>query len=318
MAKDLKSVDKARNASQTWIDLLGHHTASFETAAIGGPGHKVDPATDPYVIQRQLYYRLNKQIDEENNHVQDLLEIQGAFQQFEAYILKNIQQAMGSFVQTVAAQAEQTKVHYEDMSSTAQRIPPDFEWSRFYQRQSHVLLDPEAPTKSIKHVKFPNQNHPSTQPLIAGELQRKSRLLGKGYSTGYYVVTPSKYLHEFNDDDDFSSEPIPELSLYLPDCTIGSVEGSHFTVKGKNVSKGKLGSALATKHELEFKAHSTEEAERWWKIIREIAIGDSSIPESSPVDTELSTPVVQQEQKGLSEGHHPPAYAEEAPKQQQY
>lgn len=285
-AKDSKHVDKARNESQAYIELLGQHVVNHDA-----PGRKVDPSTDPYVIQRQLYYRLNKQINEENSSLQDLLEVQNNFQRFEAHTVETIQRAMTAFVRAVGTQAERTGAMYSDMASTSQRIPLDFEWKRFIRRHADVLIDPDAPTRSIEKVHFPNQNHPSTQPLIAGHLSRKSRLIPKRYTTNYYVVTPSKYMHEFKDDDNLHSDPSLELSLYLPDCTIGQCNGPKFTVKGKDVHMGKVGTALATRHDFEFKASSPEEALKWWTVIREIAEGDETVPESSPTNSEPSSPV---------------------------
>ena len=138
----------------------------------------------------------------------------------------------------------------------------------------------------MTNIGFANQDHPSTQPLVAGSLERKSRVALKGYDTGFYVITPSKYLHQFKDDDDQRQDPSPELSLYLPDCTLGGINGEKFSVKGKDASKGKVGSALATSHELSFKAHTTADAERWYAIIKDAASG--VIPNSaaaSPVES---------------------------------
>jgi hypothetical protein len=37
-------------------------------------------------------------------------------------------------------------------------------------------------------------------------------------------------MHEFRTDDDFSKDPVPETSLYLPDCMIGALDGLKFQV----------------------------------------------------------------------------------------
>ena len=46
-------------------------------------------------------------------------------------------------------------------------------------------------------------------------------------------------------------------------------------------SKGKIGSAIQTQHELQFKAHSASDAERWWSIIRGVA-GEANFTDSAP------------------------------------
>jgi len=132
----------------------------------------------------------------------------------------------------------------------------------------------------VENIAFPNQDHKSTQPLIAGSLERKGKML-KRYDTGFYVVTPSKYLHEFKTDDDFAKDPSPENSLYLPDSLIGAVDGNKFTVKGKDVSKG-LASKLSMSHDFAFKAHTPQDAQRWHQIISSCA-GQTTLerPEAS-------------------------------------
>lgn len=191
------------------------HTATFEST-----GGRVSAHEDPYILQRGVHHRLNQQIQEENNNRNDLIAVQNSFAQFEAHVLGTMQNALGQFNQVVGNQAEQTRLVYGDITSNAQKITPDFEWNGFVQRNNALLIDPSAPPRSIENVSFPNQNHKSTQPLIAGSLERKGKLLKK-YEAAYWVITPSKYLHEFKTDDDFAKDPTPETSLYIPDCVVG-------------------------------------------------------------------------------------------------
>ena len=280
--KGSKEVDKARNNTQKDIELLGQHTARFSSS-----GTKIEPNNDPYILQRIVNHRLHKQVLEENNNRQDLLAIQDSFLQFEGHIIETIQMAMSQFLQCVGGQSERQKAMYANMIETTQRIPKDFEWQGFVKRNNNTLIDPSVPQRAASHITYPNQDHISTQPLIAGTLERKSRAALKGSSTYYYVITRSKYMHEFKDDDDIKKEPTPELSLYLPDCVVGGLSGDKFSIKGKDVSKGKLGSAMAMSHELTFRAHTAGDAEKWYNIIREVASEGSfsgSTP-TSPVDS---------------------------------
>ena len=274
--KGSNEVSKARNSTQRHIELLGQHTAAYSSS-----GGKVEPANDPYILQRGVNFRLNKQVLEENNNRHDLLAVQDSFQQFEAHVIQTIQQALEAFLQCLGGQEERQKAMYSDIVGTAQRIPPDFEFKGFVNRNPGTLIDPSVPNRTVSNIAFPNQGHPATKPLIAGSLERKSRVALKGYDTGYYVVTLSKYLHEFKDDDDYKSDPTPVLSLYLPDCIIGGINGEKFNVKGKDTSKGKVGSAIAMSHELSFKAHTSSDAEKWWTVIREAA-GESNVSGSLP------------------------------------
>ncbi|KAF2744782.1 PH domain-containing protein [Sporormia fimetaria CBS 119925] len=288
--KGSKTVDKARHTTQKHIEMLGQRTATFESH-----GGRMQAQEDPYVIQRGVMYRLNRQVQEENANRQDLISVQNSFAQFESHVLQEIQHGLGQFMQVVNTQCEQSKVMYGDMVGTAQRIPLDFEWNGFVRRNDGILIDPAAPARSVSNVQFPNQDHASTKPIIAGALERKSKLT-RSYDTNYYVVTPAKFLHEFKSDDNFAKDPVPELSLYLPDCVIGACVGQKFNVKGKDVSKGKVGNTFSMNHELKFKAHTPQAASQWWEVIRKVAgqvtgeVPDASAP-TSPVNSRDSPTV---------------------------
>lgn len=264
--KGAKEIEKARNTTQKHIELLGQHTASFEST-----GGKITPTDDPYVLQRGVIHRLGKQVMEENNHKNDLIAIQNNFQAFEAHVIATMQQAMEAFNLYSGGQAERVRALYSDMLRAAQKIPPDFEWKKFVARNGSILMDPNEPLRVVEGITFPNQNHPSTKPLIEGTLERKSRnKLSWGTSTAYYVVTPAKFLHEYKDSDNMRKDPTPELSIYLPEAIIGTPSGDKFNVKGKDRSKG-LSSKLAGSSELSFKAHTPQDAERWYEVIRAVA-----------------------------------------------
>lgn len=195
-----------------------------------------------------------------------------------------IQQAMASFVQYVGGQAQRTQNVYTDMLSTAQRVPPDFEWRGFVQRNGDCLVDAHNPPRSVESVQFPNQNHKSTQPLVEGSLERKSRnMLKRSYDSGYYAVTSALYLHGFKEADNFRHDPEPEISIYLPDAIIGAASDCKFQVKGKDVSKG-FSSKLSGSSELHFKAHTPGDAEKWVEIMKMAAgtpVGPSQLGAAS-------------------------------------
>jgi len=291
--KGSKAVDKSRQATQKHIELLGQHTATFDSS-----GGNIKAADDPYILQRGVMHRLNKQVIEENNNRNDLLAVQNSFSAFEAHIIQTIQQGMSQFYQVVSKQSDLTKANYGDMVGVTQRMPPDFEWQGFVKRNNSILIDPSSPQRTVSNIGFPNQGHRSTQPLIAGSLDRKAKIMRK-FDTAFYVVTPSKYLHEFKTNDDFGkAEPSPELSLFLPDCSVGAVDGLMFNVKGKDASKGSLGAKLSMAHEYGFKAHTAKDAEDWHRVVSECA-GQTTAerPLSEP-----SSPVTGRKEGAVGEG----------------
>lgn len=289
-----KEVEKARNTTQKHIEMLGQQTASFEST-----GGKMNPSDDPYVIQRGVLHRLHKQVIEENNHRNDLISVQANFQEFEAHVIQVIQQALEAFNQFVGGQAEKTRALYADMLGAAQRVPPDFEWQAFTLRNAETLVNPNDPPRSVEAITFPNQEHSSTKPLVEGSLERKSRnKLSWGTQSGYYVVTPSKFLHEFKDSDNIKKDPTPELSIYLPDATIGAPNGEKFSVKGKDKSKT-MSSKLTGASELHFVAHTAADAERWYEAIRKCAGAAGAVAS----DSNPTSPVVGGDSPVMNEAH---------------
>lgn len=264
--KGAKEVEKFRNTTQSHIELLGSQIANYQAS-----GSAIKSTEDPYIVRRGVLHRLHKQVMEENTNHHDLIQVQANFAQFESHIIEIIQQAMMSFTQIITSQSQREQTLWSDILNNCQVIPPNLEWDGFVHRNQALLVDPASPDRSVEAIGFPNQNHASTQALIEGTLERKSRnkLSFAGYTTGYYVVTPSKYLHEFKDNDNIRKDPSPELSIYLPDATIGSTNGEKFNIKGKDVSKG-LGSKLSGTSEIAFKAHSAADAAKWHEIIRSV------------------------------------------------
>jgi hypothetical protein len=288
VGKRAKAVASARNSSQEYIELLGQYTAVHDSA-----NSKIDAQHDPYVLHRETQHRLHKQVMEENNSRDDFVALQNSFADFEAHVIRTFQQAFQSFYQIMAGDIDRQKSMYADMLDAIQKIDPGFEWKGFVERSGPMLVDAKAPPREVQHIQYPNEDHKATKPLIQGRLERKSRGVGAltGYKTGFYAVTSAKYLHQFESDDNYRKDPTPELSLYLPDCTTGAVSDTKFNIKGKDVSKGKVGSAFALAHELAFKAHTAADAKEWHRIITE-CIGTKTEEEPSSA---VASPVVQDE-----------------------
>jgi hypothetical protein len=287
--KASKAVDAARAASQKHIDTLGSQVASFDS--IGG---KSTANNDPYILQRGIYHRLNKQILEENNNRQDIIAVQSNFAQFEAHVITTVQTALNSFNQFMSGQCDRQKAMFGDIAGTAAAIPLNFEWDGFSKRNAGTLVNSNAPPRTMDGISFPNQNHRATRPLIEGSLERKSRGgMGAltGYKSNYYAVTPAGYLHEFKDNDNFHKDPTPEVSLYLPDTVIGAVDGVKFTIKGKDSSGNKIAQKMAISSDFQFKAHTAADAQQWHNIIAEQCSGVSASVPTSPAESRNITPI---------------------------
>lgn len=282
-----KEVEKLRNITQKQIEMLGQQTASFDSA-----GGKLNGSDDPYIVRRSVLHRLSNQVIAENNHRNDLIAVQNNFRTFESHILEVVQSAIEAFTQLTGGQGEKIRALHGDILGTIQCIPRDFEWANFSTRSADRLANQSDPPRSVDAISFPNMDHGSTKSLIEGSLERKSRnKLSFGYSTGYYVVTPSRFLHEFKDSDDTRQDPKPELSLYLPDAVIGLPSAEKFNIKGKDMSKT-LSSKLTGSTELAFKAHTAADAQKWFQVIHGVtgAMGPAAATSTPGSPAALTSP----------------------------
>ncbi|KAL4787704.1 hypothetical protein BJX76DRAFT_285756 [Aspergillus varians] len=309
-SKGAKAVERARNITQKHIELLGQQTAALDAAA----GNRLETSHDPYIVRRGIVHRLNKQVIEENNNRQEIIAVQNNFQVFEAHVLQTVQAAMEQLVVFITGQSDRHKAMYSDILGTLQRIPPEFEWVNFMTRNDSTLVDPDAPPRSLANITFPNQDHNATHPLIQGTLQRKSRMALKGFTSFFYVVTRARYLHEFKDNDDLNRDPAPELSLFLPDSTVVSMdEVKHtFTIKGKDVSSNVVGNAFRTNTEFVFKAGSSSEAKEWLNIIKDAAQAPIATTTAAAAVAATTSPIASPTSPiaASTSAPHPPAYLE--------
>lgn len=126
--KGAKAVSKSRNSTQAQLELLGQHASAFDSAGGAAPSShtgglhlhttstaKPKPDFDPFLLKKGVMYRLNKQVQEENAQMNDLLGVQGHFKQFEEHVIQTVQQALMAFDQTIAIQSEREKELYGDI-----------------------------------------------------------------------------------------------------------------------------------------------------------------------------------------------------------
>jgi hypothetical protein len=105
----------------------------------------------------------------------------------------------------------------------------------------------------------------------------------KNYKEGFYVLTPSGYLHEHKSSDP-AKHGEPELSIFLPNCSISAPapEGSKtfkWHVEGNKSTSGgnQMGSLRKMKKTLHigrkdiafsFKARTYAEMTQWWELLQ--------------------------------------------------
>ena len=102
-----------------------------------------------------------------------------------------------------------------------------------------------------------------------------------------------------------TKDPEPELSLHLPECTIGALsKDAKFRISGKDAGSALKGASI--KHDFAFKAASSAEAQRWHDVLVRCAGNSSAAGAASPVSPVSPTTATGSRTATLSGGMPPP------------
>jgi hypothetical protein len=259
-SKGANLIEKAWRATQKHILLLARSTRSYDAST----GYKIERSHDPYLLRQGVNSRLIEQATREKVDRQENQEIQESFLWFEMHILQTVQCVLAKLFQFMGGQFDHQRAMYGDILGTAQLIHPDLEWFSFVERKNAALLNSEAIRRLSVYTTFPNKDHRATKPIIEGDLVCRSNDILKNY---HYVVTHAGYLHGFDRDNTHYQASVPEMSLYLADCSISPVNDVEFSVQGVNVSSRNLVNPFHAVTQYIFRAQSVEEAKKWYSAI---------------------------------------------------
>jgi hypothetical protein len=278
--KGQKDVDKARAGTQKHIESLG------QSVAVGA---KSDAKTDPYVVKRQALNSVNDQVLLENSQSEAVLSVQNNFLTLERHILQVLQQAVEVTEQILGGFAMSQAGAFKTVRDTFGAIERDHEWNHFTTLYKDQLVSSENYTRDPGNITFSNMDHELTIPVIEGIIQRKGTVM-KQYSSGYYVLTPSGFLHEYKSAD-YIDHATPEMSIYMPESALGPMSDPAtgkftFSIHGKDAGK-----TIGAKHKYVFRTSTYEELKSWHEALAK-ACGTAvtsvdtdvvSSPEASPV-----------------------------------
>lgn len=90
----------------------------------------------------------------------------------------------------------------------------------------------------------------------------------KSYKEGYFVLTPAGFLHEFKSSD-VSKTSIPELSIFLFDCTLGPPSHAQARTHKFNLTLGKK-NTFNREQAYTFRAKSHQDLMEWWNELKEV------------------------------------------------
>lgn len=292
------SVAKERETSTKMITDLARSITMLKNTPMG-----VHAKEDPWFTNSLVARQLQKQVHEENALQKSIIIMQQNSEHFEEGVVRAIQMAWQTFdewkcvlcsplslapfcsrladltrqrLARSARASSSVQETWQTMGELMRSVAPTTEWIAFASR-SEYLLDPETPLRNPLTINYPGKDDPSVIPVHQGILERKKRYT-KTYKESFYILTPAGYLHEYPSSD-LSKHPNPELSLFLPECTLGAPTNpqsrSHkFHIEGKKSIGGDVGQKsglFALDASFTFRARSHDEMLEWWNDCKQLS-----------------------------------------------
>lgn len=265
------SVAKERETSTKMITDLARSITMLKNTPMG-----VHAKEDPWYTNSLVARQLQKQVHEENALQKSIIIMQQNSEHFEEGVVRAIQMAWSTFDEWNSRASSQVQETWATMGQLMRSVAPTTEWIAFASR-SEYLLDPDTPLRNPMTINYPGKDDPSVIPVHQGILERKKRYT-KTYKESFYILTPAGYLHEHLSSD-LSKHPNPELSLFLPECTLGAPTNpnarSHkFHIEGKKAFGGDVGQKnglFALDASFTFRARSHDEMLEWWNDCKQLS-----------------------------------------------
>jgi hypothetical protein len=252
---------------------------------------------DPYVQNVLVAKQLQKQVLEENALQKSIVIMQQSSAHFEEGIIRSIQSTWQTFDEWQSRMSTTVQQTWRVLAESMASLSPDREWIEFAARTDH-LLDPDTPLRNPDTIEYPFKNDASVVAVHVGLLERKKRWI-RSWGEGYFVLTPSGWLHEYASSDP-NTRATPTFSLFLPLCTLGppSTQRSRshkFHLEGKSDAQASRRSSILPaklggggNHDYVFRARSHEEMMEWWHdcrmLVARYLIASDPMDRSGPVE----------------------------------
>ncbi|KAK6359592.1 hypothetical protein TWF696_000742 [Orbilia brochopaga] len=261
LAGDFKNtLDKEREGTRRAVTQLADALLAVDTNPSLASGKN-----DPYIVKLAVDKQLRRQLAEENYLHRAYLNLENSGRELESIVVSEIQKAFESYMNILRMEGNELTDTAERLQTRTINLPPDYEWTNFVERDPD-FVDPRIPIRSFDTVEYPGWNAPAAVEVRSGLLERKSKYL-KSYTPGWYVLSPS-HLHEFKTADR-NHDMTPVMSLYLPDCTMGSHTQAGAS-SHKFVVKGRQTGALHRGHSWVFRAETHEDMMGFYEDIKKL------------------------------------------------
>ncbi|EFP75100.2 hypothetical protein, variant [Puccinia graminis f. sp. tritici CRL 75-36-700-3] len=283
-------VGKSRAESTEVITHLSKSIAQSKTNPMALVAHD-----DPVLLHRQVEEQVKQQMNLENSLTRMIIEYQKKGLELEKRVNIDIQAVVKDFESARLNAEKSISNEWQTIHAGVTGLNPELEWTEFAQRSGHLVPE-DIEMRDLEKITFPGHNEELTSPINVGLLERKKRFT-RNYKEGYYVLTPSGYLHEFKTSDP-TKHSEPEMSIFLPNCTLGApappeaktfkwhIEGARRTSGGHNtgsLNKMKKSLHIGSKEvAFSFKSRTHAEMMHWWELMQKVAQHSVTLTDKTP------------------------------------
>ncbi|KAG4303987.1 hypothetical protein PORY_002640 [Pneumocystis oryctolagi] len=228
-----KEADAAKRLFNTYRDSLLTWEFSPE---------KITPRTDPYLLRILLEKQITQMLSEENTLQKVYLDIEGYCRKIEKQVIDTVRQVFGQYRDDLQKEVDFVYDFNKNIGIADDSISLDKGWNTFIKEELLIMGACDNSEDFISFRAFRclgdilyGQNHPAAKEIRSGILERRTKIF-KSYSSGFYVLTPSGFLHEFKSDN-LSCDQVPIMSLSLRDYEISdhspaNASSYKFSLKG--------------------------------------------------------------------------------------
>lgn len=222
--------------------------------------------SDPFLVDLHARKALRHSLGEEQYLHDSQLNLQQSAKALEDAVVDTIKQTLARYGESVSREASELAAMSQRIGSGIGAGQLDQEWAGFAQRQAAagLFLPAGSKARTLESQTWQGKDHPATTPVWDRWLEKKSGRLS-GYTTAFYIISPSRYMHEFKSND-LREDTDSSFSLYLPDCSIVSVSKEKEKSQ-KLVLRGKQVGGLHAEHDLTFRARDRADLMSFYAIL---------------------------------------------------
>ncbi|KTW29178.1 hypothetical protein T552_01135 [Pneumocystis carinii B80] len=235
--------------------------------------YQITSRTDPYIIKLSLERQITQTLFEENALHQAYLNIENYCRNIEKSVINTVREVFGEYKNILQREVTFISDFNKNIVTTDDSISLDRGWNNFLREDSDSV--------NFRKLRYfcdllYAQNHPAVKEIRSGILQRRSGFF-RSFSSRFYVLTPSGFLHEFKSDN-FSFYQAPKMSLCLRECEIcehSSADSQTYKFSLKGSKKGNSD----RNHKIVFRTNTYDDMIDWYNNIKKFT-GLFNMPEN--------------------------------------